>query len=216
MRLKKRRKESNSNTHSSGRIGTSIDLAVQYLQQGRIVAFPTETYYGLAVDPSNPFAVERLYQLKNRPVNKPLLLLVSELESLQNIISDLPRAFKPLIAKHWPGPLTLIFPAADEVNPTVTAGTGTVGIRISPHEIASKLVSAFGSAITATSANISGLDPATTATEVREMFGDTIDYILDGGATPAGLCSTIVGIKNSQLTVIRQGKIDIFTSPTSV
>ncbi len=108
MRLKKRPKESNSNRESPGRIGTSIDLAVEYLQQGRIVAFPTETYYGLAVDPANPVAVDRLYQLKKRPVNKPLLLLVSELESLQNIISSLPRVFKPLIAKHWPGPLTLI------------------------------------------------------------------------------------------------------------
>lgn len=216
MRLKKRRKESNSNPNASGRIGASIDLAVQYLQQGRIVAFPTETYYGLAVDPTNPIAVDRLYQLKQRPVNKPLLLLVSELESLQNIISGIPGAFKPLIAKHWPGPLTLIFPASDEVNPVVTAGTETVGIRISPHPVASKFVSAFGNAITATSANVSGMNPARTAAEVKEMFGEKIDYILDGGATPAGLCSTIVGIENSGLIVIRQGEIDISSSSASV
>lgn len=209
--MKKRPEESNFNLNVCGITGRSIDLAVQYLRQGRIVAFPTETYYGLAVDPQNPQAVDRLYRLKKRDENKPLLLLVSGVDGLQKLISYFPDVFKPLVAQYWPGPLTLIFPAAASIHPAVTAGTGTVGIRISPHEVASALVTAFARAITATSANISGMLPATTAAEVKEMFGENIDYILDGGRTPAGHCSTIVGLENNKLTVIRQGEIDIFS-----
>lgn len=195
-----------------GKIGTSIDLAVEHLQQGRIVAFPTETYYGLAVDPNNGSAVEALFNLKKRPVNKPLLLLVKDTSQLSRLISSTPPEFMPLMAKFWPGPLTLIFPAHPLVNSKITAGTGTVGIRISPHKVAENIVRDFGGAITATSANVSGLSPATTAQEVVEMFGDDIDYVFDGGGTTAGLCSTIIGVKESQLLVIRAGEIDVFSS----
>lgn len=195
-----------------GKIGTSIDLAVEHLQQGRIVAFPTETYYGLAVDPNNGSAVEALFNLKKRPVNKPLLLLVKDTSQLSRLISSTPPEFMPLMAKFWPGPLTLIFPAHPLVNSKITAGTGTVGIRISPHQVAENIVRDFGGAITATSANVSGLSPATTAQEVVEMFGDDIDYVFDGGGTTAGLCSTIIGVKESQLLVIRAGEIDVFSS----
>lgn len=194
------------------KIGTSIDLAVELLQQGQIVAFPTETYYGLAVDPKNESAVEALFNLKKRPIDKPLLLLVEDTSQLSHLISSVPAELKPLMKKYWPGPLTLIFPAHSSLNYKITAGTGTVGVRISPHEVAEKIVRQFGGAITATSANISGMNPAKTALEVLEMFGDDIDYIVDGGGTTAGLCSTIIGVKNSQLQVIRAGVIDVFSS----
>jgi L-threonylcarbamoyladenylate synthase len=193
------------------KIGTSIDLAVEQLQQGRIVAFPTETYYGLAVDPKNESAVTALFNLKKRPVNKPLLLLVKNTSQLSHLVSHVPPELKPLMEKYWPGPLTLIFPAHPLVNNKITARTGTVGIRISPHPIAEKIVRKFGGAITATSANISGIPPAKTAQEVVDMFGDDIDYVLDGGGTTAGLCSTIIGVKKSQLQVIRTGVIDVFS-----
>jgi len=193
------------------KIGTSIDLAVEQLQQGRIVAFPTETYYGLAVDPKNESAVTALFNVKKRPVDKPLLLLVQDRSQLLDLISLVPPELEPLIAKYWPGPLTLIFPAHPSVNSIITAGTGTVGIRISPHQVAEKLVRGFGGAITATSANISGMPPAKCAQEVVDMFGDDIDYVLDGGGTTAGLCSTIIGVKKSQLQVIRTGVIDVFS-----
>ena len=193
-----------------GKIGTSIDLAVEQLRQGRIVAFPTETYYGLAVDPKNESAVTALFNLKKRPVNKPLLLLVQNTSQLSSLISHVPPELKPLMEKHWPGPLTLIFPAHPLVNTKITAGTGTVGIRISPNPIAEKIVRNFGGAITATSANISGTPPAKTAQEVVDMFGDDIDYVVDGGGTTAGLCSTIIGVRDSQLHVIRTGVVNIF------
>ena len=192
------------------KIGTSIDLAVEQLQQGRIVAFPTETYYGLAVDPNNESAVTALFNLKKRPVDKPLLLLVKNTSQLSHLISHVPPELKPLMEKYWPGPLTLIFPAHPLVNNKITARTGTVGIRISPNPIAEKIVRHFGGAITATSANISGRPPAKTAQEVVGMFGDDIDYVLDGGGTTAGLCSTIIGVKDSQLQVIRTGAVNVF------
>ncbi|BHH83315.1 L-threonylcarbamoyladenylate synthase [Desulforhopalus sp. 52FAK] len=207
--MKKKPKKSRCNNLVEKRIGSSIDLAVNFLQQGRIVAFPTETYYGLAVDPENPLAVDRLYQLKKRPVHKPLLLLVDHVSWLGKLTTGIPDEFIPLMGKYWPGPLTLIFPAADTVDPKVSAGTGTVGIRISPNPIASQLVKRFNRAITATSANTSGMDPAKSAKDVLDIFGDSVDYILDGGFTNAGLCSTIVGIEKSTLTVIRQGAINI-------
>jgi L-threonylcarbamoyladenylate synthase len=193
------------------KIGTSIDLAVEHLQQGRIVAFPTETYYGLGVDPRNDSAVEALFNLKKRPIDKPLLLLVKDTSQLFSLISSIPPEFKVLMNTYWPGPLTLIFPAHASINSKITAGTGTVGIRISPHKVAEQIVSKFGGAITATSANISGMPPASTALEVVKMFGDGIDYVFDGGGTTAGLCSTIIGVKESQLQVIRPGAIDIFS-----
>lgn len=192
------------------KIGTSIDLAVAQLQQGQVVAFPTETYYGLAVDPNNESAVAALFNLKQRPVDKPLLLLVKNTSQLSHLISHVPPELTPLMEKYWPGPLTLIFPAHPLVNNKITAGTGTVGVRISPHPIAEKIVREFGRAVTATSANISGMAPAKTAQEVVDMFGDDIDYVLDGGGTTAGLCSTIIGVKNAQLQVIRRGAIDVF------
>lgn len=193
-------------------IGTSIELAVEHLQQGRIVAFPTETYYGLGVDPENEAAVEKLFKLKNRPLEKPLLLIVADLEQLHNFAASVPEEFYPLIEQHWPGPLTLIFPAFASVNRRITAGTGTVGMRISPHPVAEKLVRTFGRAITATSANIFGMAPAETAGEVYSIFGEQVDYIVDGGKTLAGSCSTVVGMSATGLQVLRAGKIDIFSS----
>lgn len=193
------------------KIGTSVDLAVELLRQGRIVAFPTETYYGLAVDPKNESAVTALFNLKKRPIEKPLLLLVKNTSQLSHLISYVPPELKPLMAKYWPGPLTLIFPAHPSINNIITAGTGTVAIRISPHQVAENLVREFGGAITATSANISGMPPAKCAQEVVDMFGNDIDYVLDGGGTTAGLCSTIIGVKKSQLQVIRIGVIDVFS-----
>lgn len=193
-------------------IGTSIDLAVEHLQQGRIVAFPTETYYGLGVDPENEAAVEKLFRLKERPVEKPLLLLVADLEQLHHFVASVPQEYYVLIEKYWPGPLTLIFPARASVNRKLTAGTETVGMRISPHPVAAQLVRIFGRAITATSANISGLAPAETAEQVYSMFGEQVDYIVDGGKTSANSCSTVVGIGESGLEVYREGPIDVFSA----
>ena len=190
-------------------IGTSLDLAVTHLRHGGIVAFPTETYYGLAVDPDCESAVDKLFAVKNRPIDKPLLLLIAKIAQLNSIVQNIPPVYRPLMKKYWPGPLTLIFPAGNLLNRQLTGNSGTVGIRISPHPIAWELVSRMGKPITGTSANISGLPPARSAREVVEMLGNRIDYVLDGGQTPGGLCSTIVCERQGKLTILRHGQIDV-------
>ena len=190
-------------------VGTSIDLAVGYLRQGGIVAFPTETYYGLAVDPDCASAVTKLFVVKNRPEHKPLLLLIEKKEQLETVAQRVPSVYYPLIKKYWPGPLTLIFQAKKTVNPYITGNTGTVGVRISPHPVAQELVKRMGKPITATSANISGFPPARSAQDVVGMLGDTVDYIVDGGKTEAGLPSTILSFQKGALQLLRRGQIDV-------
>lgn len=188
---------------------TSLELAVSHLRQGRIVAFPTETYYGLAVDPDCVSAVRRLFAVKKRSADKALLLLIENIEQLDNIVQEVPSQYLPLIEKFWPGPLTLIFQGKKTLNQQITGNTGTVGVRISSDPVAQALVKRMGKPITATSANISGFSPAQSALEVSRMFGSDIDYIIDGGQTNAGLCSTILGVRNGKLTLLRYGQIDL-------
>lgn len=190
-------------------LGQSLDRAVTCIREGGIVAFPTETYYGLAVDPDSLSAVTKLFRLKKRQADKPLLLLVESLEQLQLIAEYIPSEFVPLMEKYWPGPLTLVFRARNEICRKLTGDTGTVGVRISSHPIAGELVRRMGKPITATSANISGHLPASTVAEIIKMFGDSLSYIVDGGQTPAGLCSTVLGLHGGKCTVLRQGQIDL-------
>lgn len=185
----------------------SLARAVAILRSGGIVAFPTETYYGLAVDPFNPRALDRLFAVKRRPRAMPILVLVSGVEQLDLLASELPPMYAGLIRRFWPGPLTLIFPALATLPAQLTGGTGTVGIRRSPLSAANRLLTAFGGPITATSANLSGRPAALTADEVHRVFGDRLDYILDGGATPGGSGSTLVGIRDADLHCLREGTI---------
>ncbi|KJR96799.1 MAG: hypothetical protein VR65_26990 [Desulfobulbaceae bacterium BRH_c16a] len=194
---------------SNNHIGTSLHRAVAVLRQGGIVAFPTETFYGLAVDPGCESAVAKLFQVKQRPAHKPLLVLIDRREQLSELVSEIPPLYRNLMEKFWPGPLTLVFPARKDLSRQLTGDTGTIGVRISPHPIALKLIGELGKPVTATSANLSGQLPAKTAYEVFEMFRDTVDYILDGGETAAGLCSTIVGLESGSLTILRQGQVDV-------
>ncbi len=183
--------------------------AARILLQGGVIAFPTETCYGLAVDSGDEKALARLFHLKKRPLHKPVLLLIHDLSLLGSLVSTLPEAYKPLIEKYWPGPLTLIFPARPGLSAYLTGGTESVGIRISPHPQALALGRFVGKAITATSANLSGRSPARCASEVLSSFGGDIDYVLDGGRTPAGSCSTIIGLHNDELCLLRSGAIEV-------
>ncbi|MGW8194523.1 MAG: L-threonylcarbamoyladenylate synthase [Desulforhopalus sp.] len=187
---------------------SSLSLAVRILQQGGVVAFPTETSYGLAADPYCCAAVKKVFEVKKRSLEKPLLLLIGDVAFLDGLVESIPHQYPPLIKKYWPGPLTLIFAAQKGLCQLVTGMGGTVGIRISSHPVAQQLVRQFGRPITATSANISGTEPAESAAEVAEMFGDAIDCIVDGGDAGAGNCSTILTVIENQLTVVRQGLID--------
>lgn len=180
--------------------------AVKVVRQGGVVAFPTETYYGLAVDPFNRGAVERLFSLKQRPKAKPLLLLIDDQLQLGMLARSIPELYAPLM-HFWPGPLTLVFPALSTVPESVTGGTGTVAARISSHSLACQFVHSVGHPLTGTSANLSGSPPCVSADEVRKVFASRIDYVLDGGQTPGGKGSTLVGIKRGQLVLLREGVI---------
>jgi len=184
-----------------------LQQAVLVLKEGGVVAFPTETYYGLAVDPFNPQAVERLFRLKNRAAAKPIALLVDRQARLSALAAEIPCLFQPLIDRFWPGPLTLIFPAHPNLPPILTAGSETIGVRISSHPLALALSSLAGGAITATSANHSERRPAVSEEEVVCQFGTGLDCLVRGGMTQGGAPSTIVSLDHGRLRLIREGAI---------
>ncbi len=187
---------------------SGIREAVRLLRQGGLIAFPTETYYGLGVDPFNVEALQRLFAVKQRPPDKAVLVLTPGQSQLHLLAAEAPIIFTQLMAAFWPGPLTLVFPALSDLPELLTGGTGTVGIRQTPQPLAARLLHEFAAPITATSANRSGAAPATTAAEVREIFGKEIDFVLDGGTSPGGVGSTLVGCDQEwELCCLRAGRI---------
>lgn len=188
-------------------ISAMLARAVECIREGAVIAFPTETYYGLAVDPFNREAVVRLFHCKRRPLDKPLLVLIDRVEQLPLLVRSVPEPYLPLMRRYWPGPLTLIFPARQDLCVELTGNSGTIAIRISSHPLARELVRLAAIPLTATSANLSGQPAPTTVEEVKGMFPSSLGYILDGGTTPGGLSSTVVGLEGQRLIVHRQGPI---------
>lgn len=191
------------NRMSSGPDISSEAAAV--IRAGGIVALPTETSYGLAVDPLNAEALRRLFAIKQRPPSKPVLVLIDRIEQLPLLAAETPSVYEPLMKQLWPGPLTLIFPALQVLPYFLTAGTGTVGIRISSHPLAIRICRHLDSAITATSANISSRPPARSVREVNEIFGDQVDLVVDGGRLDSVAPSTIVNQAAGRLLLVRDG-----------
>jgi len=182
--------------------------AVAVLAQGGIVAFPTETFYGLAVDPFNEKALTDLFRLKGRSFHKPFLVLIQDETQLPSLASSIPSAYRPLMRAFWPGPLTLVFPAVARLSSVLTGDDNGIGVRISPHPVARAFGQMWGKPMTATSANLSGMLAARTADQVRQFLGDEVACILDGGQTPGGMSSTVVGLCQGKLQLIRAGAID--------
>ncbi len=191
--------------------GESIRRAADVLQSGGLIAFPTESYYGLGVDPFNEEALRRLFKVKNRPVHLPVLVIVDDLIQANRVTADIPDVYRQLIRYFWPGPLTLVCQGRPQLSPLLTGNTRTIGIRQSPNIVARKLVSVLNGPITATSANLSGSLPAVTAQEVADSLGTQVDMILDGGQTPGGKGSTVIGLKKGSLYCIREGMIEFRT-----
>jgi L-threonylcarbamoyladenylate synthase len=181
--------------------------AAAVIDGGGIVAFPTETFYGLAVDPFNKAALERLFRLKSRSLDKPVLVLIDRLASLDGLVSGIPDQYRDLVDQFWPGPLTLVFAGRPQLPNLLVDSEGTVGVRLSSHPVARRLAEAVGGTITGTSANPSGLPAAVTSAQVEEMFPTGIDYIVEGGRVPGGSGSTIVGTDGPGLRLIRAGTI---------
>lgn len=184
-----------------------IEKAVRYIRCGGLVAFPTESFYGLAVDPFLPESVERLFRVKRRSSTNPLLLLIENRKYLDQVVSSIPEEYEKMIELFWPGPLTLIFPAHPALDQRLTGGTGTIGVRVSPHPVATGLVKRFGGPVTATSANRSGDNPALQAADVADSFHGDVDFILDGGPTRGGSGSTVAAVIDGRLKIFREGEI---------
>jgi L-threonylcarbamoyladenylate synthase len=175
------------------------------IHSGGMVALPTETYYGLGVDPFASRAVDRLIAVKGRPDGKPILVLIGHRSQLSSLVQDLPPLATALMDLFWPGPLTILFPALPILPPQLTGGTGTVGVRLTSCEPLARLLQAVGP-LTGTSANRAGGLPFCTASAVQEVLGCDLDLILDGGRTPGGLPSTVVDGWHGA-GVIREGAI---------
>ena len=180
--------------------------AAAALEAGGVVAFPTETFYGLGVAALDAAAVRRLFALKGRPGSRPILVLVDDPRRIE-AFATLTATARELIGRHWPGALTLVLPARAVVPPALTADTGTIGVRQPGHAVARALAAALAGPITAPSANRSGEAPPTTAAEVLRVFDGRIDVVLDAGPTPGGLPSTVLDLTVDPPRVLREGAV---------
>jgi L-threonylcarbamoyladenylate synthase len=182
------------------------ERAAQVLKVGHLFAFRTDTFYGVGADPFNPAALELVNELKGRD-GKPILVIASDAEEAARLIAERTRTFDILAARHWPGALTLVVQARTEVPELLTAGTGTVGVRLPDDEEARSIVRACGGLLTATSANPAGRPPARTAQEVADYFPDGLGLIIDGGATRTELPSTVIDVTVPRPRLIREGVV---------
>ena len=187
----------------------SLREALDVVAAGGLVAFPTETFYGLGARALDARSVRAVFALKGRPENRPLLVLVDSVRMLQEVVEEVSPVARALIARHWPGPLTLVFRAKAWVPTELTASTGTIGVRHPGLRVAEELVRALGEPITAPSANPTDEPPPRTAEAVLAAFDGRIDMVVDGGTTAGGLPSTVVDVTVEPPRVIRQGAVTV-------
>jgi L-threonylcarbamoyladenylate synthase len=185
----------------------AIALAVAALKRGEVIGLPTETVYGLAADAANPAAVARIFALKGRPADHPLIVHIGDATHLRQWASVVPGVAAALATAFWPGPLTMILPRHPRVADVVTGGQQTVGLRCPRHPLALQVLQAFGGALAAPSANRFGRISPTTAAHVREEFGDAVPIVLDGGECEVGIESTIIDLSSSTPRILRPGRI---------
>jgi L-threonylcarbamoyladenylate synthase len=191
-----------------------IESAAEAIRRGELVAFPTETVYGLAADAFNEKAVARVFEVKERPANNPLPVQIASLDGVPRLAAEIPDAALRLMDTYFPGPLTIVFRASGEVSELITAGTGKVGIRMPDHPVALALILAAGTPIVAPSANTSGEPPPTTADEVFAYLDGRIEMILDAGPTQLKIASTVVDVTESPPRILREGSITAETLTT--
>lgn len=198
----------NELTHRS-RVGTDVSVAVRILREGGIVALPTETVYGLGADASNPDAVSRVFALKGRPEDHPLIVHIGGVDDIGAWAIDVPEEARLLAERFWPGPLTAILKRHPGVLDVVTGGQDTVGLRVPDHPLTLELLAEFGHGVAAPSANRFGRVSPTCASHVDAEFGDGLDYVLDGGACRVGLESTIVDFSAGGVRILRPGAVTV-------
>jgi len=191
------------------RIVHDVREAAQFLAAGKVVAFPTETVYGLGADATNPEAVSRIFRIKGRPADHPLIVHLAAMEHLSDWAQEIPDEAYRLAQKFWPGPLTLILPRDSRIPDVVTGGQNTIGLRVPDHPVALELLRLFGGGIAAPSANRFGRISPTTARHVLEELGDRLELIIDAGPSRIGLESTIVSLAGPEPVLLRPGAISV-------
>lgn len=184
-----------------------METAVSILLQGGLVAFPTDTLYALGAHAFMEKAVRRVYQVKRRPLDMALPLLLADAADMEKVAVDIPQAAWDMAGRFWPGALTLILCKGPSISDVVTAGKETVAVRVPNHPLALRLIEAVGAPLTGTSANRSGEGEPVTAEDVRQQLGEEIDLILDGGACPLEAASTMVDMTLDTPRIVRQGAI---------
>lgn len=186
----------------------ALHQAASVVRDGGVIAFPTETFYGLGVTPWDSAAVQRLFALKGRSSgSSPILVLIRHRTDLESLIAETSPSAELLMKACWPGPLTIVFRAHSGIPPLLTAGTATIGIRLSAAASVQRLLDTVGGPLTGTSANRSGALPAITAQDVLASLGAGVDLILDGGRTPGGFASTVVDTTVMPVRLIREGAL---------
>jgi L-threonylcarbamoyladenylate synthase len=185
-----------------------LSRAAEILAAGGVIAYPTETFYGLGAEATNEKAIRKIYALKGRNFNNPISVIIAKEEDLFGLVQEVPAEALKLMQLFWPGPLTIVFKASAGVSPLLTAGTGKIGIRISSHEAARAIAAKLGHPVTATSANLSHAPECATADEVVTQIGDKLDAIVDLGKTAGGKGSTIIDVTSSPVQILREGVIN--------
>jgi L-threonylcarbamoyladenylate synthase len=188
-------------------VSDQVRRAAEILGRGGLVAFPTETVYGLGADASNAAAVSRLYRVKRRPADHPVIVHFPSADAAFEWAREVPGEAKALAQRFWPGPLTLILKRADKAKDFVTGGQDTVGIRVPSHPVAQELLRTFGKGVAAPSANRFGLVSPTSVAHVRDDLGQDVDLVLEGGPSEVGIESTIIDLSGSSAVLLRPGRI---------
>jgi L-threonylcarbamoyladenylate synthase len=184
-----------------------LAAAVTALRRGDVIVFPTETLYGLGADALNFTAVEKIFQLKGRDPNNPFPVLVADRTMLDSLVANISPLAEKLMARFWPGPLTLVLPARHDIPPPLVNSTGAIGVRISSQPIANEIVRMLGRPLTATSANPSGQPGAQTLAQARDYFAGKIEIFIDGGALTSKSGSTVAAVAGNKIKIIRAGEI---------
>ncbi len=182
--------------------------AAAFVSRGGIIAYPTETVYGLGVDATNDQAIRRIFEIKGRNFNNPISVVIGHLQDVYPLVRNVTDSARKLMDAFWPGPLTIIFEASDRISPLLTANTGKIGIRLSGNDIARGIAEKTGKPLTATSANLSGASECANADQVIRQIGDKIDAVVDVGITKIGMLSTIIDASCAPARILRPGIID--------
>lgn len=192
-----------------GRHGEAFARCAEVIKAGGVIAYPTDTFYGLGADPRNPRAVSKVFEIKGRGADQPILLLLHDRTEVTAWTYAVTPSAERLMDRFWPGPLTLVFKARPDIFPELTGGTGTIGLRVPGNEVTRALLGWAGNILTGTSANRSGSSSPRTVEEVMRELGDRVDLVLDGGISAADRPSTVVDVTVEPPRIIRMGAVDV-------